>query len=66
MLCLQTKPPITSYADAKNRFDDFHAVHHEQTPSIHWVGHFALWHRFMVAEYERTLQDVCKYKGAQP
>lgn len=66
MLCLQHKSSTTTYHDAKNRFDDFHAVHHAQTPEIHFVGHFALWHRFLLAEYERTLRDVCGYRGGQP
>jgi tyrosinase len=73
VLCLQRHEAITKkqFADndklnPKNRFDDFHAVHNSQTPDVHFVGHFALWHRYMVAEYERTLRDVCGYKGAQP
>ncbi|KAL4911770.1 hypothetical protein BDW62DRAFT_217025 [Aspergillus aurantiobrunneus] len=49
-----------------NRFDDFQAVHSNQTPSIHWVGHFALWHRYFVATYEKYLRQECGYTGAQP
>lgn len=73
VLCLQRHEAITKkqFADndklnPKNRFDDFHAVHNSQTPDIHFVGHFALWHRYMLAKYERTLRNVCGYKGAQP
>jgi tyrosinase len=29
-------------------------------------GHFALWHRYFTATYERYLREACGYKGAQP
>lgn len=73
VLCLQQHPAITKEQFANNsdlnpinRYDDFHAVHNLQTPNIHFVGHFASWHRYMMQEYERTLRDVCGYKGSQP
>ncbi|KAI9374215.1 hypothetical protein BJX61DRAFT_541049 [Aspergillus egyptiacus] len=64
--CLTTKDSISGLDGAVNLFDDFQAVHSEQTPSIHWVGHFALWHRYFVASYEKALREVCGYRGAQP
>ncbi|KAL3461753.1 hypothetical protein BJX64DRAFT_277574 [Aspergillus heterothallicus] len=29
-------------------------------------GHFALWHRYFVASYEKALREECGYPGAQP
>ncbi|KAJ6259583.1 Tyrosinase [Drechslerella dactyloides] len=29
-------------------------------------GHFILWHRYFIATYEKTLREVCGYRGAQP
>ena len=73
VLCLQHQPSITKeqFADNDdfnplNRYDDFQAVHSSQADKIHFVGFFAQWHRYFTAEYERTLRDVCGYKGAQP
>ena len=73
VLCLQTKEAITKeqFADDDrfnpiNRFDDFHAVHSSQADKIHFVGFFSQWHRYITNEYERTLREVCGYKGAQP
>ncbi|KAJ0415561.1 hypothetical protein BJY00DRAFT_293349 [Aspergillus carlsbadensis] len=64
--CLTTVDSISGLDGAANRFDDFQAVHSDQTPSIHWVGHFALWHRYFVASYEKALREECGYAGAQP
>ncbi|KAF2175164.1 monooxygenase [Zopfia rhizophila CBS 207.26] len=67
VLCLTKKASITSgLLGAVNRFDDFQAVHSSQTPTIHWVGHFALWHRYMVAMYEKALRDECGWRWGQP
>jgi tyrosinase len=35
--CLTTKPAISGFTAAINRFDDHQAVHSDQTPNIHWV-----------------------------
>ncbi|GME24316.1 Di-copper centre-containing protein [Neofusicoccum parvum] len=66
VFCLTRKPAVSGLNGTINRFDDHHAVHSDQTPSIHWVGHFALWHRYFVATYERALREECGYRGAQP
>ncbi|KAF9634526.1 putative oligosaccharide translocation protein rft1 protein [Lasiodiplodia theobromae] len=29
-------------------------------------GHFALWHRYLIATYEKALREECGYRGAQP
>lgn len=66
VLCLTKKNAISGIANALNRFDDHEAVHSSQTPDIHWVGHFILWHRYFVATYEKALRDECGYLGGQP
>ena len=57
VLCLASKPAISGIKGAVNRFDDFQAVHSSQTPDIHWVGHFTLWHRYFVYTYEKALRE---------
>lgn len=37
VLCLQDIPAKSGFDAAKNRFDDFQAIHSNQTPAIHWV-----------------------------
>ncbi|KAH7065797.1 monooxygenase [Paraphoma chrysanthemicola] len=66
VLCLTKKSAKSGIAGALNRFDDHVAVHNSQTPSIHWVGHFILWHRYFVATYEKALREKCGYTGGQP
>ncbi|KAF9889993.1 hypothetical protein FE257_006673 [Aspergillus nanangensis] len=64
--CLANLDSISGFDGAVNRFDDFQATHSDQTPNIHWVGHFVLWHRYYIATYEKALREECGYKGAQP
>ncbi|KAF8847908.1 Di-copper centre-containing protein [Acephala macrosclerotiorum] len=66
VLCLTTKKAISGISGTVNRYDDFHAVHNNQTPNIHWVGHFILWHRYFVASYEKALINECGWTGGQP
>ncbi|EDU41090.1 monoxygenase [Pyrenophora tritici-repentis Pt-1C-BFP] len=66
VLCLTTKEAISGINGTVNRFDDHQAVHNKQTPYIHFVGHFILWHRYFVATYEKALRDECGYTGGQP
>ncbi|KAJ5585486.1 uncharacterized protein N7459_005286 [Penicillium hispanicum] len=65
--CLASKPDITGgLENATNLYQSFQATHSQQTPAIHWVGHFILWHRYFTATYEKYLRDACGYQGAQP
>jgi tyrosinase len=66
VLCLQRVKSISGIQYAKNRFDDFQAVHFNQTDYIHFVGHFIVWHRYFLGLYEKTLREECGYKGGQP
>ncbi|KAB5582305.1 hypothetical protein GE09DRAFT_1197762 [Coniochaeta sp. 2T2.1] len=67
--CLMSLPsrndPLT-VPGAKSRFDDFVAVHINQTLSIHGTANFLSWHRFFTWTYERALRDECGYRGYQP
>lgn len=67
--CLRRLPPRSdpSWAPAaKNRFDDFVAIHVNQTLFIHGNGPFLTWHRYFVWAYEQALRNECGYKGYQP
>ncbi|KAK7941478.1 uncharacterized protein PG986_013865 [Apiospora aurea] len=66
VMCLTMTESKSGIARAINRFDDHQAVHSVQTPNIHWVGHFMLWHRYLVATYEKALREECGYEGGQP
>ncbi|KAK6530325.1 hypothetical protein TWF694_003682 [Orbilia ellipsospora] len=64
--CLKKAKTVSGLAGAKGMFDDFQGIHSVQTPNIHWVGHFILWHRYFLAVYENALRKQCGYAGAQP
>lgn len=48
------------------RYDDFAAIHINQTLSIHGTGNFLTYHRYLTWLYEKALRDECGYSGAQP
>jgi tyrosinase len=67
--CLSKKPaktPSSIAAGAKNRYDDFVAIHINSTLSIHGTGNFLTWHRYFTWAYEQVLRNECGYKGYQP
>ncbi|KAI1426985.1 hypothetical protein F5Y12DRAFT_223882 [Xylaria sp. FL1777] len=67
--CLQAKPSIadpTFAPGARTRYDDFVAVHINQTLSIHGTGNFLTWHRYFTWSYETALRNECGYTGYQP
>ncbi|KAJ4293127.1 hypothetical protein N0V90_008409 [Kalmusia sp. IMI 367209] len=69
VLCLQSKPartPSSIAPGAKSRFDDFVAVHINQTNYIHYTGTFLAWHRYFTWSYEQALKNDCGYTGVQP
>ncbi|KAL4808036.1 hypothetical protein BDV18DRAFT_158155 [Aspergillus unguis] len=51
---------------ARTRFDDFVAVHINQTIYIHTTGNFLTWHRYFTWAYEQALRNECGYTGYQP
>ncbi|KAK1990894.1 Di-copper centre-containing protein [Colletotrichum falcatum] len=67
--CMLSSPSKSDPAfapGARNRYDDFVAVHINQTVQIHGTGNFLTWHRYFVHSYEEALRNECGYKGAQP
>ncbi|GKT41954.1 tyrosinase-like protein orsC [Colletotrichum spaethianum] len=67
--CMLTSPSKSdpSFAPgARNRYDDFVAVHINQTSFIHGTGNFLTWHRYYTWAYENALKTECGYKGTQP
>ncbi|WYZ44850.1 hypothetical protein EsH8_VIII_000166 [Colletotrichum jinshuiense] len=66
MLTLPSKSDPEFAPGARNRYDDFVAVHINQTTKIHGTGNFLTWHRYFVWAYEEALRNECGYKGSQP
>ncbi|GKT93291.1 FAD binding domain-containing protein [Colletotrichum tofieldiae] len=67
--CLLTKPSKLrdDFAPgARSRYDDFVAVHINQTLGIHGTGNFLTWHRYFTWAYENALRQECGYNGYQP
>ncbi|KAH8885433.1 putative tyrosinase [Thozetella sp. PMI_491] len=50
----------------KTRYDDFVAIHMNQTLTVHGTANFLSWHRYLVWTYENALRDECGYPGYQP
>ncbi|KAK5712140.1 hypothetical protein LTR17_018095 [Elasticomyces elasticus] len=68
VLCMQKLPAKSgSFAPgAKSRFDDFVAVHINQTLFIHATANFLTWHRYFTWTWEQALRNECGYTGYQP
>ncbi|KAK3367888.1 hypothetical protein B0H63DRAFT_87371 [Podospora didyma] len=68
VLCLMEKPGLmTAQAPgAKSRFDDYVAIHIQQTPRNHGSAFFLPWHRYYLWHYENALRTECGYTGFQP
>lgn len=66
--CLQSKPSLLGSAapGSKSLFDDFVAIHLQQTMNIHLSGTFLPWHRYFTHTYEEHLRNACGYKGTVP
>lgn len=67
-LCLMSKPSKDPgfAAGARSRYDDFVAVHINQTLSIHGTANFLAWHRYYTWAFEQALRTECGYQGYQP
>ncbi|ORX98727.1 hypothetical protein BCR34DRAFT_593116 [Clohesyomyces aquaticus] len=67
--CIMTKPSKMSasqFPGVKNRYDDFVAIHLQQTLNIHGTANFLSWHRWFTWAYENALRTECGYNGTQP
>src|SRR5689334_13157574 len=74
VLCIQSKPSKgnnglntnQTTAGIKTRWDDFVAVHINQTFTIHGTASFLAWHRYFTWTFEQALRNECGYQGYQP
>ncbi|KAH8890291.1 Di-copper centre-containing protein [Thozetella sp. PMI_491] len=69
MKCLMASPsniPPGLAPGAKSRYDDFVAIHINQTDVIHFTGSFFLWHRYYLWAFETALRQECGYDGYLP
>jgi tyrosinase len=67
--CLQSKPAMTPTEAApgvRTRYDDFTAVHVNNTVRIHGNGVFFSWHRHFLHLYQKALKEECGFKGTLP
>ncbi|RPA82145.1 Di-copper centre-containing protein [Ascobolus immersus RN42] len=68
VVCLYNMKPtrLANLIGVDTEYSTFTANHKTQTPWVHFTGLFLPWHRLFIREYERSLQDLCGYKGVQP
>jgi len=64
--CLIKTPASGTFRQAKNRYEDFVALHQELTPNVHGNSKFLPWHRYYIWAFEDELRSVCKYTGNLP
>lgn len=66
LLATPSKLDPAKYPGAKSRYDDFVAIHIEQTFTIHGTANFLSWHRLFTWDFEQALRNECGYTGYQP
>ena len=68
MKCLWTLPSVDpTFSAAQNHFDDYVAVHMNQTNTIHGTANFLTWHRYLIHLWEqKLLAPPCDYQGHLP
>ncbi|RDW57779.1 tyrosinase [Coleophoma crateriformis] len=69
VLCLMSKPSQLDSAEvpgAKTRYDDYVAVHINQTLTIHGTTSFLSWHRYFIHNFEQDLKNLCGFQGSLP
>ncbi|KAF2445201.1 Di-copper centre-containing protein [Karstenula rhodostoma CBS 690.94] len=67
--CLMNLPPKTPKEAAPgttSRYDDFTAVHMNNTLLIHRNGPFLAWHRHFLRLFQKALTDECGFNGTLP
>lgn len=66
-LCLQKLPSrLDAQYNSRSYYDDFVAVHINQTLRVHEDGVFLPWHREYIHLFVLALQQECGYKGTLP
>jgi len=65
--CLQSRPSqLAALVPAsRSQFDDFAAIHANQTRNIHFSGIFYAWHRHFLHLFETALHEHCGYPAQQ-
>ncbi|KAK6527484.1 hypothetical protein TWF694_004472 [Orbilia ellipsospora] len=66
LFSVPNRSPDSFAASAKNRYDDLVATHINQTFSVHYVGHFLPFHRYMTWTFEQMLRKEVGYTGPFP
>lgn len=61
-----SKTPIEAAPGVRSRYDDFVALHINQTVYIHFTGSFLTWHRYFIHTFEQALRNECGYPGHLP
>lgn len=66
-LCLQSKPSrLDPKYNSRSYYDDFVAVHINQTLQVHTDGIFLPWHREYIHLFEQALMNECGWQGTLP
>lgn len=64
--CLLKKPASGAFSQAKNRYEDFVALHQSLTPNVHGNSKFLVWHRYLLWSFEDVLRTECSWGGSLP
>ncbi|KAJ2985735.1 hypothetical protein NUW58_g5374 [Xylaria curta] len=65
-LCLMNSPSKGINPSAITRWDDLQWSHVVQTTTVHGVGAFLPFHRYMLTAHERLIREECGYTGRMP
>ncbi|KAI1360115.1 hypothetical protein F5Y08DRAFT_344034 [Xylaria arbuscula] len=65
-LCLMNSPAKGGSPLAVTRWDDLQWPHVVQTATVHGVGGFLPFHRYLLTVHERLIKDECGYIGRIP
>lgn len=61
-----TLPAKLNLKGPRTRFDEFQKIHIQATTTVHFVGAFLPFHRYLMHAHEQILRTECNYTGAQP
>lgn len=64
--CLLGRAPSGQWGNSKNRYEDLVALHQSLTPNVHNNDKFLIWHRVLVALFERMMRNECGFDGPLP
>lgn len=64
--CLMNKPASGRFTQAKNRYEDFVALHQNVMTQVHNNALFLIWHRYFLWTFEQVLRSECGFNRAFP